>query len=150
MPVALELQYAVDNVFQNFRTGDAALLGDVSDEEDCHTALFGKLHQGSGTFANLGDAAGRGIHHFRGHRLYGVDDEQRGLQCGGIFQHLVDVAFAIEQGLVPGFGLLEHPVGAEFDLPLAFFAADVEDACLAHLQDGLEQECGFPDTRFAA
>ena len=133
MPVALKLQYAVDNVFQNLRTGNVAFLRDVSDEEDRHSALFGKLQQHAGTFADLGDAAGRRFHHFRSHRLYGVDDQERGLQCGGIFQYLVDVAFAIEQGLVSGFGLLEHAVGTELDLPLAFFAADVEDACLAHL-----------------
>ena len=43
--VALELQYAVDNVLQYLRSGDATLLVDVADENGGDVTLLGELEQ---------------------------------------------------------------------------------------------------------
>ena len=57
--VALELNDGVDDMFQNLRSCEGALLGDMSDEDDWHTACLGEAEEGRGTFTNLGDGTSR-------------------------------------------------------------------------------------------
>ena len=55
---AFQQDGAVDHVLQNFRAGQAAVLGDVPDKEQDGAGPLGKAGQESGTFAYLGHAAG--------------------------------------------------------------------------------------------
>ena len=57
--VAFELQYDINDVFQNFRPGDDAVLGDVSDNDDRGPVLLGIFLQQGRAFSDLGDAARR-------------------------------------------------------------------------------------------
>ena len=61
MAVALELQNGIDHMFQNFRSGNGPVFGNMSDQHHGRIGFFGKLKQLSGTFSNLRNAAGRGF-----------------------------------------------------------------------------------------
>src|ERR1039458_3359409 len=58
MAVALQEEDHVDHVLQRPGTGDGALLGDVSHQEDGYAALLCALHQPGHRRPNLGGAAG--------------------------------------------------------------------------------------------
>ena len=84
--VALELDNRVDNVFQNLRTSQRSLLGDVANEDDGHAAGLGKAQQGRGALTYLGDAARTRLHLVGGNGLYGVDDDEFGLHVADVFK----------------------------------------------------------------
>ena len=51
--VALELEHDIDDVFQNLRAGNRAVLGDVADDEDGRAGRLGVFQERSGTFSDL-------------------------------------------------------------------------------------------------
>ena len=87
--VALELYDGIDDVLQNLRTGQRALLGDVADENDGNAARLGKAQQSRGTLAHLGNGTGRGLDVLGHDGLDGVDDDK-------LWLHLFDM---VEDGL---------------------------------------------------
>ena len=148
MLVALELQHGIDDVLQDFRAGDAALLVDVADEQDGRPVLFGKAEDGGAAFSHLRDAAGRRLDQFREDGLDGVDDNQVGLDGAGLIQDVFQVGLAQDVERIGRYGA--EAVGAEFQLLATLLARDVEDAHGRKFQDGLEHEGGFADARLAA
>ena len=77
--VAFELYDGVDDVLEDFRTCQCAFLRDVADEDDGHAAGLGKAEQGRGALTHLCDGAGRGLDILGGDGLYGVDNDEFGL-----------------------------------------------------------------------
>ena len=77
--VALELKHGVHDVLQNLGTCQGALLGDVADEQDAHSARLGIAQERGGTLAYLRERTGTGFHGLGGDGLYGVDDNEIGL-----------------------------------------------------------------------
>ena len=71
MRVAFEVQHRVDDVLQNARPGEAAVLGHVADQHHRTTARFGPARQVRGAFAHLRDRARRRA------ELIGVDGLDR-------------------------------------------------------------------------
>ena len=78
--VALELQHAVDEVLEDARTGDCAVLRDVADEDGRDAGLLRDAQEPSGRLAYLRDRAGSGAERRRVERLDGVDDADVGPQ----------------------------------------------------------------------
>ena len=76
--LALEVQHRVDDVLERLRTGDAAALRDVPDDEHRGAALLGVAHQPRGAFAHLSDVARRALEIAREDRLNRVDDQHGG------------------------------------------------------------------------
>ena len=148
MLVALELQHGIDDVLQDFRAGDAALLIDVADEQDGHPVFLGKTEDGGAALANLRDAAGRGLDQLREDCLDGVDNHQVGLDGAGVLEDIFQVRLAEDVERVRCRGA--EAVGAEFELSATLLARDVEDAQVREFQDRLEDEGRFADARFAA
>src|SRR5690606_9982389 len=72
--VAFEIEYGVDHVLDDPRTGNGAFLRHVSDEKKGDVSLLGKLHDASNTLAQLGDGTRRGRKVVRRHGLDRVDD----------------------------------------------------------------------------
>ena len=61
VPLALELHDDVDQVLEQPRTGDRAVLGDVPDQQRGDAALLRDPDQGGGDLADLGDVAGGAV-----------------------------------------------------------------------------------------
>ena len=76
VPVALEVQDDVDEVLQQPRPGDRAVLGDVADQQRGHAALLGRADEGAGDLADLCHAARRAVDLGGGDGLDGVQDQQ--------------------------------------------------------------------------
>ena len=100
VPVALELQHHVDQMLQQPRAGDRAVLGDVADQQRGHAALLGGADQRGRHLAHLGHPAGRAVHLGRGHRLHRVQHQQRGLHRVQVAEHGGQVRLGREIQLV--------------------------------------------------
>ena len=78
VPVTLELDHDVNEVLEHSGTGDRAVLGDVTDEQDGDAALLGRPDEAHRNFAHLRHVACLALDIGAGDRLHGVDHEQRG------------------------------------------------------------------------
>ena len=72
--LAFEVEHGVDDVLERLGTGEAAVLGDVADEERRDVVALRGEQELRRRFADLADAAGRGLELQREHRLDRVDD----------------------------------------------------------------------------
>ena len=145
--VALELEDAVDQVLEDARPGDGAVLRDVTDEEDGHSLLLGDPQEAAGRFANLRHGAGSRADVRRVERLDRVDHaDVRPLALDG---RADEVEIRLGQDLDPA-GAAE-PVGAELHLGRRLLACDERDLPrAAHRAQGHEQQRRLPDPRVAA
>ena len=75
MPLAFEVQHRVDDVLERLRTGEAAVLRDVADEERRDVLPLRGEQQLRRRLAHLADAAGRRLELQREDRLDRVDDD---------------------------------------------------------------------------
>lgn len=91
---SLKLKHRVDHVLQNLRTGYAALFVDVTDEYDGCVRLFGELQNHSGALADLANASRRTFHVFRCDGLYGVNDNEFGLDGFYVLEYSLEHRFA--------------------------------------------------------
>jgi hypothetical protein len=97
VPVALELDHDVDEVLEDARTGDRAVLGHVADEEDRDAAALGRLDEAGRHLADLADVAGRPLDLSAGDGLHGVDDDEVGLHGLDLAQHRGEVGLGHEE-----------------------------------------------------
>src|SRR6185369_410838 len=74
MRVAFEVEDGVDNVLEDARPGERAVLGDVADENDRRSARLGETRQLRSALAHLRDRARRGGQRFAVDGLDRVDD----------------------------------------------------------------------------
>ena len=75
MLLALEIQHRVDDVLERLGPGEAAVLGDVADEEGGDVLPLGREQQLRRRLADLADAARRRLELQREHGLDRVDDD---------------------------------------------------------------------------
>ena len=148
LPVALEVQHGVHQVFQRARACDGAVLGDVTDEDDRHPAALRRRGQGRGDGAHLRDAAGHAIGVGGRHGLHGVHHHQGGLDRVDVRQHVVEVGIGGHVYLVvaaPG------ALGAHPDLAGRLLTRHVQRAAAGAgpLVHDLQQKCRLADPGLA-
>ena len=85
MTVALKLQNSIDDMLQNLRSGDSAVLGDMTDEKHRHMERLRYLVHLCRCLTNLRDAARCGLHRRRLQRLNRVDNHDVGLNIFEMF-----------------------------------------------------------------
>ncbi len=78
MSLAFEVQNDINQVLQQPRSGDRAILGHVADDHTCHVQCLCRADQCRGDFADLGDPAGCPFSGGGGDGLYRVDDQKFG------------------------------------------------------------------------
>src|SRR5699024_5865742 len=139
----LEVQDHVHQVFQQTRTGDGPVLGDVSDEYGRDTALLGDLDERAGDLADLGDTAGYPRDVGGGHRLDGVHHEKLRGDCVDVADQRGDRGLGRQ---VEGVGECAEPLCPQPHLARGFLAGDVEDGTRGGAHGGdLQQKGGFAD-----
>ena len=119
MLVALKLQYGIDDMLQYLRTGETALFGDMSYNDERNVALFGYAHDFGSTLPHLTQAADGTLHLGLAYCLNGVDDDNLGLQRAHLLQDAVEVGLAHYIELVVAAGDTFRP---QFQLPCTLFA----------------------------
>jgi hypothetical protein len=146
--VAFEIQHRVDQMLQELRTGDAAILGHMADNEDRRPACLRKAHQRRGALAQLlGRARTRGDCGEL-HRLDRIDDEERRLPLGSECQDPVEVVVGDEDEL--GRRKTETPC-PQGGLGHGFLATCINDRAILRQPRGhLQQETRLADPRFTA
>ena len=145
MPVALEAEHRVDDVFEHPRPGEAAVFGDVADEHHRDAAALGLGNQAVGAAADLHDAAGRRAEVGVGDRLDAVDDDEVRL-------HRVEGGDDVGErrfGQQPHVGAdRAEPFGAQPHLLGALLGADVQGASRPR-RGQLQQQRALADAGFA-
>ena len=149
MPVALELEHHVDQVLQDARAGDLAVLGDVADQYGGDVALFRDRDQGRGDRPDLGHPAGYAVGAGRGDGLYRVDDQQPGPDRVEVPEQRLQVGLGGQvQPLVQG----TEPLGPQAYLAGGLLARDDQGRAArpgGPLLGDVEQQGGLADAGLA-
>src|SRR5439155_7881788 len=144
MTLAFEVQHRVDNVLEHLWTGQAAVLGDVADEDGRDVLALRSEEELRSGLADLTDAAGRGLEFDGEHRLNRVDHRQRRLDACNLFEHAFDAG--LRQKIQRSVAHTEA-IAAALDLMLRFLPGRVQNGPdLARTVRGrLQKERGLPD-----
>jgi len=135
-------------VLQHPRAGDAALLGDVADQEHGRAGFLGVAHQPRGALAHLADGTGRGGQRFGPQGLHRVGHDQARPGDRSVLQDVLNA------GLGQRLQVVQRQVqahGAAGDLRQRLLAGHVQ--CREtdrHLRQRLQQQGGLADARIAA
>ncbi len=147
--LAFEVQDGVDDVLERLRSGEASVLGDVSDQEDRHVLPLGGEQQLRGRFAHLADAAGRRLKLQREDRLNRVHDDERRLDAGDLLEYALEARLRQQ---VQRRAADAKPLATRFDLMLRLFAGAVQHRAdrPRHVGRRLQQQRRLADARLAA
>ena len=125
--LALEVEHGVDDVLERLRPGQAAVLGDVADQEDRDAAALGQEQQLRRDLAHLADAArGRGEAARRTRSAPSRPPAPRGLRRSTCSRMRSSEVSAIRKRPPP---VDPEPLAAQLDLALGLLAGDVEHGC---------------------
>ena len=148
MLVTLKLDNGVNDMFQNFWSGQRAFFGDMTNEQHGYSAGFGEAQQGGSTLADLCYRTCRRLNVLSRDGLYGVDDDQFGLNLLDVvedgFQRVLTENEEVVV-LLMGDALCTH-----LQLVSTFLTADVEHALVGQLEHGLQTQSRLADTWFTA
>ena len=109
-------------MFENLRTGNRALFGDVSDYENGRFRRFCESHKPRRAFFHLPDRAGRAAEIAEINRLNGIDDQK--VVIFGFVDNVVEAGFVHEHHVVR---IYAEPVATHFNLRPAFFCGGVQN-----------------------
>ena len=124
VPLPFEIQHRVDDVLERFRSGQAAFLGYVSDEEGRDVVPLRREQQLRRGFAHLADAARRRLKFHREDRLHRIHDHQRRFDTRNLFENPLQTRLGEQVQRRPADA---EPFAARFDLMLRLLAGAVED-----------------------
>ena len=91
--VSFKIEHRIDDMFQQSRSGDRSIFGDMPNDEDRHAAALRVPHQLACHFLHLADAARRRRDLFRVHRLDRVDNHCGRLDLLRRFEDLFEGGF---------------------------------------------------------
>src|SRR2546425_3469222 len=137
------------SVLERFRPGQAAVFGDVADEEGRNVLALGCKEQLRGRFALLADAAWRRLKLQREDRLNRIDNDERGFDPGNFLEDAFQTRFGEQIERRPAD---RQALPARLDLVLRFFARAVQHGTdrSGHVRGGLQEQRRLADARFAA
>ncbi len=147
--LALEVQHGVDQVLEHARAGQRPFLGDVPDQEGGDALSLREQHQARPAFADLADAARRGLEAGQVDGLDGVHHQDARAQRLHVAQDDLEVVLGHE---VEARGRDPEPLGPELDLSGRLLARDVEHraGALRQRASRLQEQGGLADPRIAA
>ncbi len=151
--VALECEHGIDEVLERLGSGQAAVLGDLADEDDGRARGAGEGRQASGRLPDLADRAGRPVEPIERHRLHRVDDEQGGREGQGRFDDALDIGLGEDVHRVRGRAVGQAKAsGPQAELAGRLLARGVEHRALTagDAGGGLEDERRLADAGLAA
>ena len=144
--VALELQNDIDDMFQNLRSRDCSLFGNVAYDENWNAAAFGIFEQRCGTFANLRHTPCRRVDKVGVHRLNRVDDHHVGTYLVNLRHDVFEQCLRVDDALLVADA---DTLGTQFDLLCRLLARDIQRLQSVVRQGYLQRQRRFADTGFA-
>ena len=145
--VTLELEHHVHDMFQDLRSSDVAVLGNMADENHRHAGHFRIVKQHCRHFLNLRNRACGRIDIGGKHGLNRVHDHQVRLQRIRLRNDVAYVCLTVNEAV----GVISaKPVGTHFHLPRALLARHVQCFQRRRAQRNLKGQCGFADAGLAA
>ena len=146
MLVALELYYNVYYMFKYLWTGNGTVFCYVTNENDRHVVLFGKLQQHGRALTHLRHAPRGGIDRFAAHCLYGIDNKQFRRNILYMCEHSLERCLAYYVTIAT---LMCYAVGTQFYLLNALFARHIQHLAVRQSKDCLQHKCRFSNAGFA-
>ena len=135
-------------MFQQLRTGQRAVLGDVADEEHGAGGALGKVLKLGRALLQLRNRTRRRLQQVALHRLDGIDNENVRIQGFYMLENLLGAGF--REDIAVWCGVAGEAGGTHFELRFALLAGDVEHFLATQFQRHLEQQGGFADAGLAA
>ena len=126
-----------------------SFFGDVADQKNRYGAIFGKHQKLPGHFSNLRHRAGRRFQFHRKDRLHRINYYCLRVETVNLFKDSLKTGFRQQ---VKPFRVDAQSLAAQFDLPLALFARDVQNFAVVgrELVCDRKQQCRFSDPGVAA
>ena len=134
-------------MLQYLRTGDEAVLGDMSYQNHRHSAFLGVAQQPCGHFLYLGYRAGGGIYGFCVHSLNGIHYHQVGAHLLGFLNDVLQQSLGIDAAIL---SVPSESAGSHLDLFYAFLSGDVEGAKRRAVERNLQRKGGFSYAGFTS
>ena len=147
--LALEVEHGVHDVLERLGTGDAATLGDVTDDEHRGAGLFREAHEPRCALAHLAHVAWRAFEVAREDRLDGIDDHHRGPHARGGGEDGLEIRLAEQRHVAC---LWRETIRAQLHLQRRLFTAHVERGVTGGLEPrrDLKENRRLADARLAA
>ena len=145
--VPFELKHDIDDVLQDFRSGDVAFLGDVAYEDDRDAGLLRKTQKDGGHLADLRHGAWSRLGSLGEHRLDRIHNHQVRHHLPRLDNHILDEGFT---EYVAVRAVSPKPVGPHLHLAGALLSGHVQRLQGRTAQRDLEREGGFSDTGFSS
>src|SRR5581483_10799293 len=147
--LAFEVENRVDHVLERFRTSEAAVLGDMADEQRRHVLTFGGEQELRRRLTHLSDTARRRLQLQRKNRLHGIDDDERRFDAADFLEDALEAGFGEE---IQRRAADREPLAPRLDLVLRFFARAVENRTDGprHVRRRLQQQRRLADARLPA
>jgi len=124
--ISLEIDHRIDDMLESFGPGDGAFLSNVPCKENRCRRRFGEHHQLSCNLANLRNAARCRLDLFAEYSLDGIDDDEVRPEIVCLGDDRLQVGFTEKKKIL---GIDTQPLAAHLDLPLRFFAGNIENLC---------------------
>src|SRR5690242_19517508 len=95
--LALKIEHRIDHMFEDARTCDGAIFGDMADEKGREAALFCRDDDRPGRLTHLRDAAGRRWQCRSKNRLNRINDQNGGLKLFDLLEYPFERRFTQNQ-----------------------------------------------------
>ena len=123
-PFTLEVQHRIHDVLEGLGAGNSPTLRDMPDNDHGGARRLGEAHESCGTLPHLTHVSRRPLQLVGGHRLNGIDHENRRVRRAGGFENRFERRFAENLHVVG----LAQSLGSQLDLQRRLLSRDVEHA----------------------
>lgn len=138
MLASLEKEYRIDQVFENLRSRDSPLFGNMSDEDDRTPGPFGEFHKDLGHVANLCDTPRLGRNIERRYHAHGIDDDEPRIVQSERFEDIFERTRSKEPDMLVGDTETIRSIG---DLVDIFFGRDIDGSIVRITKPVSDLEC---------
>ena len=122
--ISFKIEHRINDMLEDTWTGNAAVLGYMTDHQNADTGGFGQRLQTYSAFPYLGNQPRRRIELVCIDCLYRINDYKSGIQPADLVQDIIQIGFR-QQVKIGGDQC--QPIGAHLDLARAFLATDVHN-----------------------
>ena len=97
LTVSFKIEDCIYHMLHHARPGNGSFLGHVTDDDDRHIALLGKVHEPARAFADLAHTAGGPVAFLAVNGLDGIDDQQARPAPFCFLQHSIQGRICLNQ-----------------------------------------------------
>ena len=134
-------------MFQDFRSRNASLFINMADQQYRYSTFLGIFKNSCTTLTNLGNTTRRRFYQLGKNRLNGIYNQQIRLDVLCLYEDLLQIGLTQDQAIL---AFRRQTVRTHFQLTITFFPRNVQNLQIMQLEDSLQNQGRFSDSRFTA